>query len=278
MQVSIDVANVKCPISQQIFLNPVLGDDGYTYEEDEIKKWMQKKQVSPFGDAPLTKVIPNKLVKILVNEFLKSNPEQKEDQYVPTRFHKNYIAEVGRIMKNKEYEKLLFYTKFELDELYKLEFGIFLELASTKIVKYVIDNSVDLEVKSVKGSRLIHFVSYHSKSRRIHRHVIRKGVDLEAENIERSRPIHYACKNAELKTIERLVKKGVNLISIGYRGWTPLHYAARHNTRNVIEHLADISDSKNTKNNDDLLPACLIPLNDNLTKDEKLEMINILLP
>lgn len=50
-----------CPITQDIMVDPVVAEDGHSYERDAIKKWFQKKNTSPLTNKRLysKKLIPN---------------------------------------------------------------------------------------------------------------------------------------------------------------------------------------------------------------------------
>ena len=38
---------LQCPLSYQTYVNPVIGSDGNTYEEEFITHWLTKNSVSP---------------------------------------------------------------------------------------------------------------------------------------------------------------------------------------------------------------------------------------
>ena len=38
---------LQCPLSHQRYVDPVIGSDGYTYEEESITQWLSKKPESP---------------------------------------------------------------------------------------------------------------------------------------------------------------------------------------------------------------------------------------
>src|SRR5437868_11472080 len=38
---------LTCPISRELFNEPVLADDGFFYEKNEIEKWLKTKMTSP---------------------------------------------------------------------------------------------------------------------------------------------------------------------------------------------------------------------------------------
>ncbi|CAF2688637.1 unnamed protein product [Rotaria sp. Silwood2] len=60
-----------CPLTQQLFSVPVLADDGYTYEESAIVKWIQENHTSPKTRQNLSVegLRPNRLIKSLIEEF-----------------------------------------------------------------------------------------------------------------------------------------------------------------------------------------------------------------
>ena len=54
-----------CPILQQIMEDPVILDDGHTYERAAILKWLSKKNVSPITRQTIKNrnLIPNRVLK-----------------------------------------------------------------------------------------------------------------------------------------------------------------------------------------------------------------------
>jgi hypothetical protein len=74
---------ITCPITSQIFLNPVTTCDGHTYEKDAIKKWFENNDKSPMTNIKLSnkKLIKSILISHFVDGYIKSNPEKKNDQY-----------------------------------------------------------------------------------------------------------------------------------------------------------------------------------------------------
>ncbi|CAM4821957.1 unnamed protein product [Rotaria magnacalcarata] len=78
MFVTSNTDNLKCPITFELFRDPVSGQDGHTYERDAITTWLQKNGVSPQTREPMTidSLRPNHVVKQLVDEF-KSSSLQK---------------------------------------------------------------------------------------------------------------------------------------------------------------------------------------------------------
>ena len=71
-----------CPILQILMKDPVVAQDGYTYERTAITEWLSKNSTSPMDRSEITNknVYSNIGVKLLIEEYLKENPyEDKKD-------------------------------------------------------------------------------------------------------------------------------------------------------------------------------------------------------
>ncbi len=84
--------DMTCPISKQIFFDPVFASDGHTYENFEIcnRLWQIKYKYNYDNISPTTGlklydkvVMPNVSMKRIVDEYLKNNPDKKKNQYKP---------------------------------------------------------------------------------------------------------------------------------------------------------------------------------------------------
>lgn len=62
---------LACPLTGTLFFDPVIAEDGHTYERNAILAWLDKYDVSPLeGDQKISKtVLPNNTVKKLVKRF-----------------------------------------------------------------------------------------------------------------------------------------------------------------------------------------------------------------
>ena len=60
-----------CPITGELFIDPVVAADGHTYERLAFARWMNERQVSPLTNLPLksTNVVPNTALKKLVEAY-----------------------------------------------------------------------------------------------------------------------------------------------------------------------------------------------------------------
>jgi serine/threonine protein kinase len=62
---------LRCPITFELFHDPVLAQDGHTYERQKIEEWIQNSGTSPMTREPLSieQLRPNRIVKDLVDAF-----------------------------------------------------------------------------------------------------------------------------------------------------------------------------------------------------------------
>lgn len=62
-----------CPITMQLFKDPVIASDGYTYEREAMQQWLSTgHNRSPVTNEQLenTKLISNRVIKILLTEHV----------------------------------------------------------------------------------------------------------------------------------------------------------------------------------------------------------------
>ena len=66
---------LKCPITCEVFRDPLIGPDGHTYERDAIVEWLHKNGTSPMTREPMTieSLRPNQTIKQLIDEFRSSS-------------------------------------------------------------------------------------------------------------------------------------------------------------------------------------------------------------
>ena len=64
-----------CPITEELFFDPVMTCDGQTYERKAIEYWLQSHDTSPVTNIKLQSknLIPNLIIKKLVKEYFEKN-------------------------------------------------------------------------------------------------------------------------------------------------------------------------------------------------------------
>jgi hypothetical protein len=104
--------DLLCPITQQIFLHPVMTQDGYTYEREVIVKWLKTHDISPMTNVPLrNKILVNNIsIKQIVDKYIDINHEEKSDQYknnAPTNTIHIYFCELMDKLFNKNKQAIV---------------------------------------------------------------------------------------------------------------------------------------------------------------------------
>lgn len=116
--------DLKCPISGYTLLDPVIAEDGITYEREEIVNWFNNHITSPVTKQIIGKTLKeNKLMKIIIDDYLQKKPAEKYWQYKGMLSFSN-IFDKGR------YSDLLKINNFTSGQLYKmltLEYNVTLE-------------------------------------------------------------------------------------------------------------------------------------------------------
>lgn len=66
-----DIQDFHCPISWELFKDPVILEDGFTYERESITEWLTKHKTSPNTNRRVysTKLIPNQSLKNVVGLY-----------------------------------------------------------------------------------------------------------------------------------------------------------------------------------------------------------------
>jgi len=82
-----------CPITHEIMFDPVIAQDGFTYEREAIEKHFTIKKTSPETNAPLdsTGLIPNNRVRSMIRTFLDNNPSYGQEVYVSMTLQKTLL-------------------------------------------------------------------------------------------------------------------------------------------------------------------------------------------
>lgn len=60
---------LKCPITLQVFRDPVMAEDGHTYERTAIERWLRRNQTSPMTTEPMgLNLLSNRSLKSVIAE------------------------------------------------------------------------------------------------------------------------------------------------------------------------------------------------------------------
>jgi ankyrin repeat protein len=246
---------ITCPITYKIFKNPVIAEDGITYENNEIFGWLKINNKSPITREVISNnLIDNVCIKQLVDIFLSEYPEYLEKQFNYSFL--NFKDECINYVKNKNFHKLLEYVEFDLSD-YNFTHDLFKDCKDEKILKHVIDNTIDLECEDNEELRPIHFICRDSTPEII-KYIIDKGVDLECETYFKCRPIHYICEYSTPEMIKYIIDKGVDLECETYFKCRPIHYICQYSTPEMIKYIIDKGVNLECDDDDGYKPIHLI--------------------
>jgi hypothetical protein len=105
-----DLEDYTCPITMQVYYDPVIASDGFTYEHQIIYKIWEMSGKSPMTRQALTdKFRPNTQLRKKIKKIIKKNPIIKKDRFVeeyyisPNFFHNNidkfrmYVKAGGKV-------------------------------------------------------------------------------------------------------------------------------------------------------------------------------------
>lgn len=71
-----------CPITYEIFVDPVMTEDGVTYERSAIEQWLEDHTTSPLTNQELKSknLIPNLSIKKLIAEMYQQSLAQEKNK------------------------------------------------------------------------------------------------------------------------------------------------------------------------------------------------------
>lgn len=205
---------LTCPITNLIFCDPVIAEDGYFYESMAIQNHLRTNNISPITKQKMgSNIIKATQLKELTTEFLNSNPEYKTDQFLFKKPFYLFKNEFLTLIKERKFDNLLDYTGIILNTIVNKNketlFEVLCIMCSVDIVKYILDNSIDYDTYD-------------------ERHL---------------KPIHIACKYGSIDTIRHLLSKNVDLSDDLY-GETPLGYLFQYK-KNIPEFISFIEEYLN---------------------------------
>lgn len=165
---------IICPITCQIMNNPVIASDGNIYERDAIEEWYYYSCYSPITRQFINDEFYD-IVKIknLIDMYLDIYPDKRKEQYKTNYDMINNINRINNFIIKGNFEKLMNYKKYTLS---KIQYVVLLYKCDNNIIKYIIDNSENLEYED-NGRRLLHILCLGSNIEII-KYIIDKDINL----------------------------------------------------------------------------------------------------
>jgi hypothetical protein len=249
------VEYITCPITHEIFKNPVRANDNITYEKHAILEWLKNKNTSPCTRAEIFDLTDNVDMKELIDIFLLKYPSYLKDQFNYS-FFLDFKDECINHVKNKNFNELLYYVEFDLSDS-SFTNNLFKDCKDENVLKHVIDNTIDLECETNEGWKPIHFICRYSTPEMI-KYIIDKRVKLECETNEGWKPIHFICRYSTPEMIKYIIDKRVKLECETNEGWRPIHFICRYSTPEMIKYIIDKEVELECETNEGWRPINLI--------------------
>ena len=266
-----------CPLTNQIFNDPVIAEDGQLYERSAIEQWFSENKISPLSRKVIhTTLVESYTIKNILDSLLKKNPDLKLQQFKLDNSHQMNVNTIIKLINSGQYNKLLNYAKFDFNIFMKntIVFGGLLSQAPNDILKYVIDNTIDIDCKNKIGTKPIHLIC-NNCNYDIIKYVFEKGADFELEDDSKWRPIHHLCYNSRDDIIEYLIKNKIDLNCKTNFGWLPIHAACHYCSLRTIILFAITGIGLNEKINNYTGQTCSYTCSDLLKKNRKLNSVKL---
>jgi len=141
------IKSYMCSLSKMILLEPVLAQDGYTYERQMIEKWLIDNTKSPVtGEYMNNDLIEVHPIKSRISDLLEKYPMYKNKQYVINNDYMSNKKKIIKYISQNNYMELQKYTNFYLfDKVNGSDFYRSVIRASNEIQIYILDNSIDID-------------------------------------------------------------------------------------------------------------------------------------
>jgi ankyrin repeat protein len=246
---NLDESELTCKLTSKIFLEPVIAEDGYTYEESALLKhfisctvnsrspntlppisigtaFQLNNVISPNTSKPMgTSYRVNTLLSKLISELMTQRPQLKTKQY-DNIFSLAQLSSL--VFNNSRKEAIDYLSSFDKIKLlssrddiesYKMLF------MNDEICKLLIQKLDNLETIYAQGNKLIHYICARNTNPKILQLLIDAKVDLEAKDEHDIRPIHLVCSHSDNSDMLRvLINAGVNLECEDMFKRRPIHY------------------------------------------------------
>ena len=99
-----------CPITQQIFNDPVVGN---IYEKSAWMEWFNERNTSPLTNIKMSNIVyPIHFMRTLIDNLLIENPHLVNQQY-NSKSHRKHVNEISTIIKNRQFNQLLDYYDYD---------------------------------------------------------------------------------------------------------------------------------------------------------------------
>lgn len=269
---------IRCPITHQIFADPVLASDGVIYEREAIERVFSKNNpnspytAEPFENKNLVSVYPYLGLR---DELLNINPKLKEDLYI-AKTHSACKKTIDTIIEKCEFDKLLNYCEFDKKLLSYVQMNKILKNCDSKVALHLIDNLIDL------GDIIIYIV-YHCESYAVEYIVdIYKTRKLKLNTASSDGRnlvyLHLQNEHRDIDILKLLLDEGCDINKPNNdNGYTPMHIAFKTCPLEFIKFLLKYNPKLDIKDKDGKYAHEYLKENETFWKGLDVQLISTML-
>ena len=254
----------RCPISKQVFMDPVfiLVGDGFTYEREQITRWLQSTDISPSTGSKLKskELVDNILVRNQTRDFLNKHQElfNTDEVYFPKdtlldAIKNNDIHKVKEIFRtdprvlSHRFEEIAGYIAFQLiaeKGSYELITALVKELPMQSIEK--IASMPAPENWQPKKLHELFINTIEEANLLLTKKTLMLGADVNTRHaVHNNSALHLAVKHKKNDMLDYLLTQTVDVNAECCDGSTPLGFAAWYDNiyaaQQLLQHQANIN-------------------------------------
>jgi len=211
----IDYDDIVCPITHQIFLDPVIAADGHVYEKTALIDWFKVSDLSPINGLKIDKqFFPALKIKHFVDLYLKHNPTQHESQFEHSRLHLDNIDKINSILKHKTYKDLTKFITFDASELAKHpNFLDLLETSDIETFTYLTKNgNINKSIVQKDINTALTYLAGKNSNEKV-KILIELGSNILHKNKYGTDAFYLSLKYGHLDTVKMILDRGYDVKS-----------------------------------------------------------------
>jgi ankyrin repeat protein len=195
--------NLFCPLTLQLFTEPVFAKDGHTYEKQAIEKWFQSHQTSPITRQEIsTELIPNYDKKNQIDRFRQKHKICTVNEFLITIDNLNL----------KEFKQLKIISPY----LHAIKFDDYPSLRTATEPEII-------EIKNQHNSITTALcIAADSCDSDMCQELLKLGANVNETNGFFWTPLHFASVNGYTEIVELLLQHKANVNSLCVGNFTPL--------------------------------------------------------
>ena len=247
-----DLRLLRCPISLTFCYDPVIAEDGYTYERRCIEAHFETKQRSPMTNEPIGKNLTSNLILKQIIQNVLENNSNLQTEFDDSK--KEYSLRLGKELFDKCVDGNINAAQLLLEKGAEVnwvnEYGVTPLLAAynrgyVDIARLLLEKGAKIDMMDIEGRSPL-WVACHNGSVDATRLLLEKGAEVDKEDNNNWTPLHIACSKGYINVARLLLEKGAEVDrAITEGGWTPLYIACQQGhidvERLLLEKGADVN-------------------------------------